>query len=430
MFDLSGVLTQLSAALGLSLAVERVLELLQHLLAPFLWRAVPVAWDARDSFRRLEDGESELRASEVSVEQLDARIAAGEQGAGVWSVATLQEGALSELEESVGRHVVVAEPATVPDDSNAMKVLLLQLLGFALGIAAASVSQLTLFSVLLDPFLIQPLIASVDHVLTGLLIGGGSKPVHVLIRLVTQYSGASTPRSGVSLSLKPSAAEVARTGTPASGILIPAAAATEDSQWVDIPYEGGIDRDALEYRHLRKQDPEWIVVHHTAMHSGSEFDDVCRVIKSKGWLTGYHCVITADGGIHTMCRWDRFGNHAKGFNLSSLGVAFNGNFETERISEFTNADGRFGNKRPTDAQLKAGARLIALWMWLYGIRREKVGYHGELTKTTVCPGSNFPREALDRWIQYFAERWSTSGRARQHLETFQKRSFLYIKREQ
>ena len=57
-----------------------------------------------------------------------------------------------------------------------------------------------------------------------------------------------------------------------------------------------------------------------------------KVIKDKGWLTGYHCVVVKDGSIHPFCRWDRYGNHAKGHNLTSLGIAFNGNFETE-ISE-------------------------------------------------------------------------------------------------
>jgi hypothetical protein len=164
------------------------------------------------------------------------------------------------------------------------------------------------------------------------------------------------------------------------------------------------------------------------MHSDSRFEDVYRAIKSRGWSTGYHCVITGDGKIHPFCRWDRFGNHAKGHNLQSLGIAFNGNFETTATSPGTNADGRYGNKRPPEVQLKAGARVIALWTLLYGIEPDfgvSVVPHRKL-KRTACPGSNFPAKELEKWVKYYHKNWQASDFAKTKITAFKKKEYIYI----
>jgi hypothetical protein len=113
-----------------------------------------------------------------------------------------------------------------------------------------------------------------------------------------------------------------------------------------------------------------IVYHHTAMNSASRFEDVVRVIKNrvdegKHWVTGYHCVVTSDGVAHPFCRWDRYGNHVAGYNRRSLGISFNGNFETNPSVPYANPDGRYGAPRPTEEQLRTGARVVALWSLVY-----------------------------------------------------------------
>ncbi len=79
-----------------------------------------------------------------------------------------------------------------------------------------------------------------------------------------------------------------------------------------------------------------------------------------------------DGSIYRLRPEAAVGAHASDNNSNSLGICFEGNFETESM---------------TDIQKNAGAELVAYLKNKYGIstvqRHKDVG-------TTSCPGKNFP----------------------------------------
>jgi hypothetical protein len=164
------------------------------------------------------------------------------------------------------------------------------------------------------------------------------------------------------------------------------------------------------------------------MHSDTTFEDVVKVIKEKGWLTGYHCVILKDGSIHPFCRWDRYGNHAKGHNLTSLGIAFNGNFETNPLDEYANSNGQYGLMTPSEEQLHAAAKVVALWAFVYNINvisGNTLIPHRQI-RDTVCPGSNFPYEQFHEMVTSTYGIWETSTTVQQELQVFKKKPYLYI----
>jgi hypothetical protein len=310
----------------------------------------------------------------------------------------------------------------------------IQLLGFAIGIILARVSGLKLFSSFFpDPGALPVWIESWgDYLLTGLFIGGGSGPVHVLIRFVTERK----------LTLDEEEPESPESPSAEIKGSVPVVSAGEKNlishpdigKLNEVRYNGGVDVEKLEHVHLRKKNPDTIVYHHTQMGSNTTFEDVVRVIKNrhdKGgnrWLTGYNCVVLADGSVHPFCRWDRAGNHAVGYNGRSLGIAFNGNFETDPVRPFSNPGGRYGLKRPTDEQLKAGARVMVLWTFLYGIKvdfKKTIIPHKQVSKKT-CPGTSFPYDELFHYIKHYRKKWEKSKEVKEWIEEFKLKSYLYV----
>src|SRR5688572_30035149 len=128
---------------------------------------------------------------------------------------------------------------------------------------------------------------------------------------------------------------------------------------------------------------KWIVVHHSATPVGGagRFN---KEHVAKGWdELGYHFVIgngtdTANGGIEVGSRWpkQKQGAHCKTpnneFNDRGIGICLVGNFD---------------QSRPTDAQLKSLAKLVAHLQKTYRIPAERIIGHGD-AKATECPGRN------------------------------------------
>ena len=124
-----------------------------------------------------------------------------------------------------------------------------------------------------------------------------------------------------------------------------------------------------------------IVIHHSATPVGGavRFD---REHKEKGWdELGYDFVIgngtdTADGQIEVGSRWtkQKVGAHAKTpdnwYNEHGIGICLVGNFD---------------HGRPTAAQMKSMAKLVAYMMQTYRIPADRIVGHGD-TKATDCPG--------------------------------------------
>ena len=446
---LQPLLAVLTVALGLSFTVERVLEFINRLLNRFFFRG-----DAPYSKARV--------TVEQQIDHLVARVSADHQDRVAEELAetqnrlaresdTLSPIEKAELEmrlsrtrtidttkleqkENFSEAMILVDPATQRPYEETHRTFWMQTFGMLIGVGLCFYAGLGIFKKLFELNSPLPMLDRIDQLFTGILIGAGSQPVHFLINYLTQRKiqtlktdvGAA-PETAVTLVSEKSApvAIVTSAERSLSGAGVPVARASE----INVPYFGGVDREALEYRHRRPADPAVIVYHHTSMHSDASFADVVRIIKDKGWLTGYHCVVFKDGSIHAFCRWDRYGNHVAGYNLRSLGVAFNGNFETDARVPFANVNGRFGEPKPTDEQMHAAARVIALWGHLYAIPlnwRQNIVPHRELAATR-CPGSNFPLVEFRKLIQHYHAQWSGSASAREELELYRQKPYLFVK---
>ena len=140
----------------------------------------------------------------------------------------------------------------------------------------------------------------------------------------------------------------------------------------------------------------WIVVHHSATHRGSAaaFDDVHRRVRRWDEL-GYHFVIgngagSANGEIEVGSRWpkQKHGAHCKvgqdeTYNDFGIGICLVGNFE---------------NRRPSDAQMTALARLVDYLAARYKISDSHIIGHGDVD-STKCPGRYFSFDDLFRRLR-------------------------------
>jgi N-acetylmuramoyl-L-alanine amidase-like protein len=470
MAGMDAVIVPLTAAIGLSAVVERVIEIGKNLLSMHVAtessRALPPLDGGADVAGLAERCENARAADthETILEQLaalDGRLADaknrrasapddGERAAVDAEIAGLEEeqkglqqtrAALPECPpgepcEKVPGSTVLVVPATDPDDGTTMRAFILHLVGFALGIGAARAAGIHLFDALWNGVaggtgLAVAFPAPLDYVLTGLFIGGGSAQMHLLLDFVSQRkvpAEVAAVAAAEAQGMDAAPAVAAPLAAPAI-VVSPTGGGADD--WVDIPYDGGVDVDVLEGIHRRPGPPDLIVYHHTAMNSASRFEDVVRVIKNrvdegKHWVTGYHCVVTADGVAHPFCRWDRYGNHVAGYNRRSLGISFNGNFETNPSVPYANPDGRYGAPRPTEEQLRTGARVVALWSLVYKIDLDftrTVRAHRDLAQKS-CPGSMFPAQEFRRLVIYYRSTWEKSPRAMDRIEAFKLKPYL------
>ncbi len=81
-----------------------------------------------------------------------------------------------------------------------------------------------------------------------------------------------------------------------------------------------------------------------------------------------------DGSVHRGRPEDSIGAHALGYNHNSIGVCFEGDFDTENM---------------TETQKTAARELIAYITRRYGIR--DIFMHSDIGPDP-CPGANFPIE--------------------------------------
>ena len=119
-----------------------------------------------------------------------------------------------------------------------------------------------------------------------------------------------------------------------------------------------------------------LILHHAAGNGSVE--DVHKSHLSRNWYgIGYHYYVRKDGSIWRGRPEDSVGTHTYGKNMTSIAICFEGNFETDVMS---------------DVQLQAGKELISDILGRYeGI---KLGCHREYD-STACPGKNFPDELLN-----------------------------------
>ena len=119
-----------------------------------------------------------------------------------------------------------------------------------------------------------------------------------------------------------------------------------------------------------------IVLHHRA-GSGDVISIHNTHIKN-GWAgIGYHFYVRKDGSIYRGRPIDRMGAHCEGHNNHSIGICFEGNFDSEAM---------------TAEQIESGRELINHIEDGYG-KRLAVYRHSDLM-ATACPGKNFPYEDI------------------------------------
>lgn len=116
---------------------------------------------------------------------------------------------------------------------------------------------------------------------------------------------------------------------------------------------------------------ERIILHH-ADASNCTAEDIDRWHKKNGWTCiGYHFFVKKDGTIYRGRQENSVGAHAGGANSNSIGICFEGRYETEQMP---------------NAQVEAGKELVAYLKNKYRI--SKVQKHSDVCSTS-CPGKNF-----------------------------------------
>ena len=146
---------------------------------------------------------------------------------------------------------------------------------------------------------------------------------------------------------------------------------------------------------IKKADIKYIVIHHSASSKPLTWEQIDAEHKRKGWSGfGYHFLVDPDGtitagralNIETIVETNTIaaGAQAKGMNLQSIGICFNGNFEEEE---------------PTPEQITAGKQLVR-WLKYKILNKPQTIGHKEVVKIvpgatiTACPGRNFPLDAF------------------------------------
>lgn len=139
----------------------------------------------------------------------------------------------------------------------------------------------------------------------------------------------------------------------------------------------GIKETALSFGPLEiRPTTDLIVIHHV----GNTDEDISaaeihELHLGNGWSgIGYHYVIHKNGSIERGRPLDTIGAHAYQFNDTSVGINLVGNFEISK---------------PTEAQLRSAAKLIAVLCNFYSLHPDDqtVVGHRDLM-TTDCPGQN------------------------------------------
>ncbi len=121
---------------------------------------------------------------------------------------------------------------------------------------------------------------------------------------------------------------------------------------------------------------EYIILHHRA--GDGDADSIHRSHIENGWSgIGYHFYVRKDGSIYRGRPQETVGAHCIGHNIDSVGVCFEGNWQTER-------------NMPA-AQLKAGRELVGYLRRIYP--GAQVVRHGKFF-ATACPGQFFPFDEL------------------------------------
>lgn len=129
---------------------------------------------------------------------------------------------------------------------------------------------------------------------------------------------------------------------------------------------------------VKRTATKYIVLHHRA--GNGDADSIHTQHINQGYTgIGYHFYVRKDGTVYRGRPIDAMGAHCLGSNSNSIGVCFEGNFESERSMAM--------------AQVEAGQKLVLYLKGLYP--SAEIKKHKDLYKT-ACPGKNFPFEEIKK----------------------------------
>ena len=173
-------LTVLTVAAGLALAVERALEVIKQVSESH----DPVS---RSSMldRVHETTATALQSARSALIDINDTSHSSE-------LETVDKPATKSISESaVTEDGISVHPVTRPSLKFARRIAFYQLFAAGLGIILANLFNVQLFNAFFSairPELVQSLTAMpwVDEILTGIVIGGGSQPVHLLMNFLTK----------------------------------------------------------------------------------------------------------------------------------------------------------------------------------------------------------------------------------------------------
>ncbi len=125
----------------------------------------------------------------------------------------------------------------------------------------------------------------------------------------------------------------------------------------------------------RRRSTDTIILHHSA--GAGSVEEVHRIHRGQGWPgIGYHYYVRKNGEVYRGRPEEQIGTHTSHYNASTIGVCFEGNFQTETMP---------------GAQYEAGVELLRYLLGKYGPLEIKG--HRDFN-ATACPGKNFPFEEM------------------------------------
>lgn len=417
---LAPLLSVLGILLALSLMVERFLMIVGWIIDRLFLLKKSLKWET------IEQKESELALLEKAL--VEEKVLAQSPAKAKKAAADPREiepfPGDEQAEKSDSRFDI--KKFELPAELKVAKEFWLQILGVFIAVLGCYIVRFSIWNLVVwSRDLSQPLSSQAEfweYIISGIIIGAGSKPVHFLMNFLVNRRIVVAREEVKEKLLEPLIMAPPRRIVPKKPPLAvaPPEAPLRLEDVIGFEYDGGDRPERLETTHLRKKPIDLIVYHHTAMHSDSPFEEIIREFDRKGWLTGYHCIIMKDGTIRVLCRWDRFGNHVRGYNQTSLGISLHGNFEPNPRVPFSNPDGRMGIMHPTPIQLENAAKIVALWSILYQVPldfNKSILPHRKLAPK-ACPGANFPQANFIAQVTDYHAKWSADQKMLDAIQRF------------
>jgi hypothetical protein len=440
LIPLTPLIVKLGAMLVAAIMVERFLTILSELMNRFVLIQTASNYDAGKTLIK-KVASTEDAASEASV------LSTSPGNTTNYDPAEIEANPLKRAEAINSRFDVmkIKLPDEIEDDNarfesvnaqnNVRKEFWMQILGMFIAIGGCIYTKFSVWGFITNAQTGIPLENITPHywefIFTGIIIGSGSKPVNFLMNFlinrkieVVKGEVKAETEDEKQKSVEAQVMIPQNIATAAS----PNQASNSIEKIVGFKYDSGDRPDRLEYTHVYKDPVDMIVYHHTTLHSDAPFSEVVKEFDRKQWLTGYHCVVFKDGSIRILCRWDRFGNHAQGYNAHSMGIAFQGSFETDPKIPCSNYNGKLGLLAPTTEQVDSGARVVALWCHMHNMSpvfpaKTDPGFPKgiiphKLIAAKACPGNNFPYELFKQSVNQYYLAWATDQQFGAVLKAF------------